>query len=445
VINLPRKVVVIGAGGRDFHNFITVLRKDPSVEVVAFLFTQIPGAEIRRVSREVAGDRYPAGIPIYPLEMLPNIVKFYGVDEAILSFSDLTYDELGNVISHVLSTGCSFRILGLKETMLDSTKPVIAVTATKTGAGKSTVSKAIVEELRKRGLRVSVVRHPMIYRDSTPLVQVFKDLNDLNASSLTIEEREEVEPHLKIGAPVLLGVDYTKILVEAEKLGDVILWDGGNNDWPFYRPWYWVAVTDATRPGIEVGAFPGEVNIRLADAIILTKVGEASKENIDRIVKNIRKINSNAHIVKADFVVNVDKPDMVSGKKVIVVEDAPTVTHGGAAYGAGYVAAKRFGAEVVDPRKYAVGYLRKVYEQYPGMGPVIPSMGYSLQQLRDLEQTINSIDADAVIIATPTDLEKVIKINKPVVKVFWQLKIVEGPSIEDLINEFLSRSSPKSI
>ncbi|MEM0027774.1 MAG: cyclic 2,3-diphosphoglycerate synthase [Ignisphaera sp.] len=443
---MTRRVVVIGAGGRDIHNFIAVLKRDPSVEVVAFLFTQIPGAEFRRIPRFVAGDRYPSGIPIYPLDMLPNIVKFYGVDEAILCVSDLTYEELGRIISYVLSTGCNFRILGLRETMLDSIKPVIAVTATKTGAGKSTVSKVVVQELRRRGLKVSVIRHPMIYRDfGTQLVQVFKSLDDLDKYGVTVEEREEIEPHLELGSRVLLGVDYASILIEAEKLGDVILWDGGNNDWPFYRPWYWITVTDGTRPGIEVNAYPGEVNIRLADAIIITKVGEAKEDDINKIIDNVRKINKDAHIVKADFVVEVDNVNEISGKRVVVVEDAPTVTHGGLPYGAGYIAAKKFGAMVINPRDYAVGYIKKIYELYTGIGPVVPSLGYTPQQLKDLEETINRVPADAVVLGTPARIERIIKINKPVVRVFWHMKIVEGPSIEALVDEFLSRTAPKNI
>lgn len=444
--HLTRRVVVIGAGGRDLHNFITVLKRDPGIEVVAFLFTQIPGGEFRRVPGSIAGEKYFAGIPIYPLDMLPNIVRFHGVDEAILCLIDLTYEELGRIISYVLSTGCSFRILGLRETMLESIKPVIAVTATKTGAGKSTVSKAIAQELRRRGLNVSIVRHPMIYRDvESQVIQVFKSLEDLDRYDVTVEEREEIEPHLELGASVLLGADYAKILVEAEKLGDVILWDGGNNDWPFYRPWYWITVTDGTRPGIEIGAYPGEVNIRLADAIVITKIGETEEDKINKIVDNVRKINKEAHIVKADFVVHVDNPNAISGKKVVVVEDAPTVTHGGAPYGAGYVAAKKFGAIVVDPRSYAVGHVKKIYETYTNIGPVLPSLGYTQQQLRDLEETINRIPADAVVMGTPARIERVIKINKPVVRAFWHMRIVEGPSIEALIDEFLSRTSPKNV
>lgn len=441
-----RRVVIVGAGGRDLHNFNMVFKNNPEIEVVAFLFTQIPGVEFRRCPSVFAGENYPNGIPIYPIDMLPNVVKFFGVDEVVLSLSDLMYDELGKLLSYILSTGCSFRILGFRETMLDSVKPVLAVTATKTGAGKSTVSRVFVKELVGRGLKVAVVRHPMVYGDiEQNLVQVFRSLDDLDRYRLTVEEREEYEPHLELGAVVLAGIDYRKVLVEAEKVGNVILWDGGNNDWPFFRPWYWVTVTDATRPGIEVKAFPGEVNLRLADTVIITKVGSAKQEDIEKIINNIKIVNPSAKIVKADMEVKIDKPNLVAGKRVVVVEDAPTVTHGGSQYGAGYIAAKKYGAEVVDPKKYAVGVIKKIYEDYPHIGPVVPSLGYTEKQLKDLETTINNIDADVVILATPAKIEKLIKINKPIVRVSWELTIIEGPSIKDLVDEFLSRKEPKTI
>jgi predicted GTPase len=441
-----RRVVIVGAGGRDLHNFNMVFKNNPEIEVIAFLFTQIPDVEFRRCPSVFAGENYPNGIPIYPIDMLPNVVKFFGVDEVVLSLSDLMYDELGKLLSYILSTGCSFRILGFRETMLDSVKPVLAVTATKTGAGKSTVSRVFVKELVGRGLKVAVVRHPMVYGDiEQNLVQVFRSLDDLDRYRLTVEEREEYEPHLELGAVVLAGIDYRKVLVEAEKVGNVILWDGGNNDWPFFRPWYWVTVTDATRPGIEVKAFPGEVNLRLADTVIITKVGSAKQEDIEKIINNIKIVNPSAKIVKADMEVKIDKPNLVAGKRVVVVEDAPTVTHGGSQYGAGYVAAKKYGAEVVDPKKYAIGVIKKIYEDYPHIGPVVPSLGYTEKQLKDLETTINNIDADVVILATPAKIEKLIKINKPIVRVSWELTIIEGPSIKDLVDEFLSRKEPKTI
>jgi len=441
-----KRVVILGAGGRDFHNFLTVFRGSPDSEVVAFVFTQIPGVGFRRCPPSFAGEGYVAGIPVYPIEMLPNIVKTFGVDEVVLSLSDLTYEELGRLVSYILSLGCDFRILGPRNTMLDSVKPVVAITATKTGAGKSTISRAFVRELAGRGVSVAVVRHPMVYSDiGQNLVQVFRRLEDLDRYRLTIEEREEYEPHLELGATVLAGVDYAKILLEAEKLGDAILWDGGNNDWPFYRPWYWVAVTDATRAGIETGAYPGEVNIRLADAVIITKVGVARREDVDRVVHNVKSVNPGAIISKVDMDVRIDNPGAVSGKRVVVVEDAPTVTHGGSPYGAGYVAARKYGAEVVDPRSYAVGVFRDIYERYPHIGPVIPSLGYTDEQLKSLEQMLNRIEADAVLLATPARLERILRIDKPVVRVSWEAVVVEGATIRDLVDEFLSRRGPKQI
>lgn len=441
-----KKVAIIGAGGRDLHNFNVALKNDPEVEVVAFFFTQIPGLGSRRCPPIFAGEKYSGGIPIYSIDMLPNIVKSYGIEEVILSLSDLTYEELGKIISYVISVGCDFKILGLRSTMLDSVKPVMAVTATKTGAGKSTVSRAIAKELMSRGMKTAVVRHPMVYRDiEKSLVQIFRGIEDLDKYKLTIEEREELEPHLELGIAVLLGVNYTRILLEAEKIGDVILWDGGNNDWPFFRPWYWITVTDGMRPGIEVNAFPGEVNIRMSDAVIITKVGSTNQDNIKRIISNIKKINPSAHIVKADLVVKVNKPELITGKRVIVVEDAPTITHGNAPYGAGYTAAKKYGAEIVDPRKNAIGIFKQVYEQYPHIDCVIPSLGYTEEQLKYLEQMLNEIDADTVLIATPAKLEKILRINKPIVRVAWDLMVIEGPTIKDLVDEFLSRQGPKQI
>ena len=437
---MTRKVVIIGAGGRDFHNFNTVFRNSSEYRVVAFVATQIPGIEYRRYPPSLAGELYPEGIPIYPLSELPNLVMRHGVDEVVLSFSDLTYEELGKMLSLVLSLGCDFRILGPKSTMLESVKPVLAVTAVKTGAGKSTISRAFVAELMRRGARVVVVRHPMAYGDiEKKSVQIFRSLNDVNSCELSIEEREEIEPHLRMGAMVLLGVDYGKILLEAERVGDVILWDGGNNDWPFFRPQYMVVAVDALRPGLEISTFPGEVNVRMADAVIITKVGQTSEEDVERIIRNIRTVNSRAHIVKADMEVEMAEPMHLSGKKVVIVEDYPTVTHGGAPYGAGYVIAKKHGAIVIDPRPYAVGFLKKVYDMYPHIGPVLPSAGYTQSQLRDLENTLNNAEAEVIVNASPINIASTLKLNKPVVNVMWSLKIVEGPTIAELVNEFLAR------
>jgi len=432
----------MGAGGRDFHNFNVFFRDNPEYEVVAFTAAQIPGIEFKRYPPSLAGKLYPQGIPIYPEEMLPNLIKKFKVDEVVLSYSDLTYGEVGQKLSVVLASGASFKILGPEETMLESTKPVIAVTAIKTGAGKSTVSRAVVRELASRKIRLVVVRHPMAYGDLEKMrVQIFEKFEDLDRYGVTIEEREEYEPHLKLGVPVLAGVDYGEILLEAEKRGDVILWDGGNNDWPFFRPWFMITVADAMRPGLEVGAFPGDVNLRMADIVIITKISQAKPGAVDTIVRNVKRVNPRAEIAKADMEVTVDRPEVVKGKRVVVIEDSPSVTHGGLPYGAGYVAAKKFGAsEIIDPRPYAVGVIRKMYEEYPHMGPVLPSTGYTPEQLADLERTLENMsgDIDAVILGTPADLTKLIKFKKPVAKVSFELKIVEGPTMKEIVDMFLS-------
>ncbi|HIP57190.1 MAG TPA: GTPase [Ignisphaera aggregans] len=435
---MVRRIIIMGAGGRDFHNFNVVFRNNPEYYVVAFTAAQIPGIEFKRYPPSLAGPRYPEGIPIYPEEMLPELITKFKVDEVVLSYSDLTYEELGRKISMVLAAGASFRLLGPNETMIESTKPVIAVTAVKTGAGKSTVSRAVSRELKSRNIRYVVVRHPMAYGDLERMaVQIFRTLEDLDKYGVTIEEREEYEPHLKMGVPVLAGVDYGKVLLEAEKMGDVILWDGGNNDWPFFRPWYMITVADAMRPGMEIRAYPGEVNVRMANAIIITKVSQARAEDVETIVKNVREINPKAHIIKADMEIHVDKPELISGKRVVVIEDSPTVTHGGLPYGAGYVAAKKYGAEIVDPKPYAVGIIKRMFEEYKHIGPVLPSTGYTPDQLRDLEETLRRIDCDVIVLGTPADIAKLIRIDKPVVRVSFELKIVEGPTIKDLVDEFL--------
>ncbi len=437
----PRRVIVMGAGGRDFHNFLVALRDNPDYEVVAFTATQIPGIENRRFPPSLAGSRYIEGIPIYPEEELPRLVRELGIDEVILAYSDLTYEELGQKIALVLSTGADFRILGLNETMLNSVRPVIAVTAVKTGAGKSTVSRALVRELKARGIKPVAVRHPMAYGDlEKKNVIVIRSRDDLKKYPLTIEEREEYEPYIGLDVPVLAGVDYRLVLLEAEKLGDVVLWDGGNNDFPFIRPWYMITVADAMRPGLEVGAFPGEVNVRLADTVIVNKVSEAKKEDVEKIVGNIKRVNPKAKIVLADMEVIVDKPELLEGKKAVVVEDSPTVTHGGAPYAAGYVAARKYGAEIVDPKPYAMGIIRRMYEEYPHMGPVVPTTGYTPEQLKHLEETLRRIPAEVVVVATPARIEEMIEIEKPVVRVSYELIVREGPSIKEIVDEFLERA-----
>ncbi|MEM0380002.1 MAG: cyclic 2,3-diphosphoglycerate synthase [Desulfurococcaceae archaeon] len=438
---MVRKVLIIGASGRDYHNFNIYFRNNPNYRVVAFLQTQLPGIAGRRYPPSLAGELYREGIPILHIEYLEEIVKKYGVDEAVLSYSDLSYDELGRIISRLIACGLSFRILGLKDTMIESSKPVIAVTAVKTGAGKSSVSREIANVLIRRGFRVGVVRHPMAYGDlEKTVVQIIRSIDDLNKYNATIEEREEYEHYIEQGLTIYAGVDYGKLLNIIEKERDIILWDGGNNDWPFYKPDYMVTVADAMRPGLEVKTYPGEVNIRLANTIIINKVDQAQPGAVEYIVKNIKEVNPNAKISLAESEVSVDKPELLFGNKALVVEDAPTVTHGGSPYAAGYVAAKKYGAEIVDPRPYATPFFRKIYEEYPHLGPVLPSMGYRSDQLMELQEVINSTPADVVVLGTPSNLARLIKINKPVVRVKFRIKIIEGPSIEDIVNEFLEKT-----
>jgi predicted GTPase len=436
-----KRVIIAGAGGRDFHNFLTYFRDNPEYEVVAFTAAQIPGVERRRFPPELAGPRYPLGIPIYPESELPRLIKEFRVDEVVLSYSDLTYEDIGRLASIVLASGASFRLLSPFDTMLRSIKPVIAVTAVRTGAGKSTVSRAIVRELVKRGVRVVPIRHPMAYGDLVKsAVQVFRSEDDFERFGVTIEEREEYEQYIRLGLPVLAGVDYRRILVEAERMGDVILWDGGNNDCPFLKFDYMITVADAMRPGQEVGAYPGEVNVRLANAVVVNKVSRARKEDVEKVVANVRKVNPKAKILLADMEVTVEKPELIKGKRVAVVEDSPSVTHGGLPYGAGYVAAEKYGAvQIVDPRPYAVGIIKAMLEEYKHMGPVVPSTGYSPEQIADLNETLRRMDVDAIVLGTPADISKLLKVGVPVLKVYWELRVVEGPSIEELVDELLER------
>lgn len=438
---MVRRVIIAGAGGRDFHNFLAYFKDREDYEVVAFTATQIPGIERRRFPPELAGPRYPQGIPIYPESELPRLIRELRADEVVLSYSDLTYQDVGRLASIVLSSGASFRLLSPFETFLRSYRPVIAVTAVRTGAGKSTVSRAVVRELIKRGIRVVPIRHPMAYGDLVKsAVQVFRSEEDFVKYGITIEEREEYEQYIRLGLPVLAGVDYGRILLEAEKLGDVILWDGGNNDAPFVKFDYMITVADAMRPGQEVSAYPGEVNARLADAIVVNKVSRAGRENVEKVVSNIKRINPKAKIVLADMEVVVDRPELIRGKRVAVIEDSPSVTHGGLPYGAGYVAAEKYGAsEMVDPRPHAVGIIRVMLEEYPHMGPVVPSTGYTPEQIRDLNETLRKMNVDCVILGTPADISRLLEVDVPIVKVNWELKVLEGPPIGDLVDEFLAR------
>jgi predicted GTPase len=440
------RVLILGAGGRDYHNFNVYFRGRREFKVVAFTASQIPGIAGRRYPPELAGEGYPEGIPIVPESEAERIIREEGVDLVVLSYSDLTYSDVGRLLSIALASGASFMVLGPRDTMLRSSRPVIAVTAVRTGAGKSSVSREVVRILLSKGFRVVPVRHPMAYGPLTPdrAVQKFTSVEDLDRLGVTIEEREEYEAYLRMGVTVYAGIDYGAVLREVEKEDDIILWDGGNNDLPFFRPDFHITVADALRPGEEVSSFPGEVNVRMADAVIVNKVDAAPKENVERVVENVRKVNPRATVSLAVSEVTVDSPEAIKGKRVVVVEDSPTVTHGGAPYGAGYVAAKLYEArEIVDPRPYAKGIIAEMYEKYPHMGPVVPSTGYTEEQRRDLEETLNSIPADVIVSGTPIDLERILNLNKPVVRVHYRVKVVEGPTLEDLVARFLERVSEK--
>ncbi len=436
----PVRVIIMGAGGRDFHNFNVFFRSNADYKVVAFTAAQIPGISGRRYPPELSGPLYPEGIPIVPEEALPELVAKEGVDLVVLSYSDLSNSELGDKVNRALACGASFMVLGPKDTMLLPSRPTIAVTAVKTGAGKSTVSRSIVRELVSRGIRVVPVRHPMAYGDlSRMAVQRFATVGDLERAGLTIEEREEYEHYVRMGIPVFAGVDYSRVLAAAELEGQVILWDGGNNDFPFIRPNYLITVADAMRPGLESSTFPGEANVLAADAIIVNKADQAQRESVEEVVRAVRRLNPRARVSVAESVVEVDDPNSLRGRRALVVEDAPTVTHGGASYGAGYVAARKYGAVIVDPRPYAKGSLAEVYMKYPHIGPVLPSMGYSEEQRRELAETINSSPAEVVILGTPADISGLVGGDKRVVRVRYELKIVEGPTIGELVDEFLER------
>ena len=434
-----KRVIIMGAAGRDFHNFNVYFRNNPEYEVVAFTAAQIPNISGRMYPPELAGPLYPKGIPIYSEDELPELIKRMKVDEVILAYSDLKHEDVGHKYSVVLASGADFRLMGPNTTMIKSSKPVVSVCAVRTGAGKSTVSRRVSRILRSMGVRLVAVRHPMPYGDLTKqVVQRFASFEDLDRYECTIEEREEYEPHIENGVVVYAGVDYERILREAEKEADVILWDGGNNDLPFYKPDLHIVVADPMRPGQELGSYPGEANLRLADVVVINKVSSAPEEHVRRVEENVRAVNEKAVIVRADSEVTVDKPELVKGKRVVVVEDGPSVTHGDLPYGAGYVAAKKFGAaEVVDPRPYAVGSIREAYEKYRHMGDVVPALGYGREQMAELEETLNRAEADAIVLGTPSLLARYLKINKPIVRVRFELKEVSKPNLDDILREFV--------
>ena len=431
-----KRVIIIGAAGRDFHNFNMVFRNSPDHEVVAFTAAQIPGIEGRTYPPSLAGPKYPKGIPIYSEKELPRLIKDLKADLCILSYSDLSYNDVMHIASTVLAAGANFELLGPKDTMLKSKLPVVSVGAVRTGAGKSTTSRKITLSIREAGKKVVVIRHPMPYGDlSKEGVQRFASFEDLDKAECSIEEREEYEPHIEHGFVVYAGIDYEQILRSAEKEADIILWDGGNNDIPFVQSNLHFAVLDPLRAGDELTHYPSEVNVRLADVGIINKVNVADAKQIQTVESNLRSLNPKATIIKAASEVTVDKPDLVRGKRVLVIEDGPTVTHGDMAYGVGYVAAKTFHAkEIVDPRKYAVGIVKEIFAKYHQVTEVLPTVGYGNQQIRDMEATIAKVDCDTVMIATPADIRRLMKFSKPTVRVGYELKEQTKPGIKEILH-----------
>lgn len=429
------RVLIMGAAGRDFHNFNTFFRTRERYQVMAFTATQIPNIEGRLYPPELAGELYPEGIPIYPEEELVELIQKYQIDLVVFSYSDVSHEYVMHKASQVLAAGADFWLMGTHHTMLDSNKPVVAVCAVRTGSGKSQTTRYVCTALQKMGYKVVAVRHPMPYGDLVAQkVQRFADYTDLDKYNCTIEEREEYEPHIDRGVVVYAGVDYEAILHEAEKEADLIVWDGGNNDLPFYRPDLHITVADPHRAGHELTYYPGESNLRAADVVVINKVDTADLANIAQVRENVRAVNPKATIVEAASPIFVEDPDAICGKRVLVVEDGPTLTHGEMAYGAGVVAARRFGAaEIIDPRPYAVGSIVETYKKYPTTGAVLPAMGYGEQQMRELEETINHTPCDMVIIATPIDLGRLLPINRPYQRVRYELQVIGQPTLEGIL------------
>jgi predicted GTPase len=436
---MRKKVIIMGAAGRDFHNFNVYFRNNRRYEVVAFTATQIPGIQCRVYPPELAGTDYPSGIPIYPEEELPQLIKELDVDQVVFAYSDVSHEYVMHKASMVLANGANFCLMGLKTTMLKAKVPVISVCAVRTGAGKSQTSRQIAKILKDKGLRVVVVRHPMPYGDLKKQVwQRFASYQDLDKYECTIEEREEYEPHIDNGIVVYAGVDYGKILEEAQKEAEIIVWDGGNNDVPFLRPDLHIVVADPHRAGHELTYYPSEVNLRLANVVIVNKVDTADSAKVEQVKANVKSVNPDALILDAASPIIADKPELVKGKRVLVIEDGPTVTHGDMPYGAATIAAKKFGAkEIVNPKPYAVGSIKETYAQYAHLGSILPAVGYGEKQIAELKETIDATPCDVVLLGTPIDLRKVINLNKPTVRVKYELQVLGPVCLEELVDDFL--------
>ena len=431
------RTIIMGAAGRDFHNFNVYFRDNAEYEVVAFTATQIPNIDERKYPKELAGSLYPQGIPIYPESDLEKLIAEKKVELVVFAYSDVPHEYVMHKACLVNACGADFRLMGTNTTQIKSTKPVVSICAVRTGCGKSQTTRLVSRILTDMGYKVAAIRHPMPYGDLVKQkVQRYATYADLDKHECTIEEREEYEPHIDNGVLVFAGVDYEAILREAEKEADIILWDGGNNDIPFYKSDLSIVVADPHRPGHEVKYYPGETNLYLADVFVINKVDTADSENIISVRENLRRLNPNAVIIEGASPLFVDDPDGIRGKRVLVIEDGPTLTHGGMAYGAGWVAAKRFGAgEIVDPRPFAIGSIAATYKKYPGTGTILPAMGYGDAMVKDLEKTINASDVDMVISGTPIDLTRIIKVNKPMQRVRYELQEIGVPTLKDILEK----------
>ncbi|MBN1685628.1 MAG: hypothetical protein JW852_03190 [Spirochaetales bacterium] len=436
---MPVNTIICGAAGRDFHNFNVLYRNDRNARVVAFTAAQIPNIDGRQYPPMLAGPLYPDGIPIHPEDELPELIRRYRVEEVVFSYSDVSFTQVMSLASRALAAGASFRLISPEATMLDSKLPVVSVCAVRTGCGKSQTSRAVADALSDRGFKVAAVRHPMPYGDlSAQKVQRFASMEDLEKHHCTIEEMEEYEPHIRRGRVVYAGVDYAGVLAAAESEADIILWDGGNNDTPFLKPDLEIVVVDPHRPGHELEYYPGETNFLRADVIVINKIDTAPAAGLATVESNIAKYNPNAVVIRANSQVTCDAPELIKGKEVVVVEDGPTVTHGGMTYGAGIVAAERHGASrIIDPRPWATGTIAAVFEKYPAIGKLLPAMGYGERQLADLELSLNRIPCDAVVVATPIDLARVISIKHPIARVTYELSVPGKPDVREIIADFV--------
>ena len=434
----PRRVIILGAAGRDFHNFNVVFRDNPAYRIVAFTATQIPGIEGRKYPASLAGPLYPDGIPIFPEDDLPSLIRTHGAQTCVFSYSDVEYGYIGHRIALANAHGADFLLLGAQETMLPVSVPSIAICAVRTGSGKSQTTRRVAGILRAHGKKVVVVRHPMPYGDlAAQAVERFATYEDLDRYETTIEEREEYEPHIDKGTVVYAGVDYERIFRQAEQEAEVLLWDGGNNDTPFLKPNLHIVVTDPLRPGHELSFYPGETNVRMADVIVINKVDSATPENVEIVKQNVRSVNADAVIVEAASPITPDETIQIRGRRVLTIEDGPTLTHGGMEFGAAYIAAQRFGAaEIVSAVNHAVGSIKETYRKYPNSRKVLPAMGYGPKQIKELEETIDATPCDVVLSGTPIDLSRVLKTKKPVVHVRYELDEIGHPNLEDVLRDW---------